>query len=142
MKKAIAVCLALVVVLASVSTVYAAQPETILPNYENASAASVTLTINEHGTASVQLYLQGSESLKQAEITLYLEKKVGSTWTRVDISAVNDEWTLTTTNKNLNKLYSTPLSTSGEYRAVAEFKLTGTTVEYITRTSTATYTSE
>lgn len=134
MKRIIAIVLTLVTVIAVASPAYAAEPR-----YANASSMTVTLSISESGQAKVLVRMTGSSSLSKSSITTYIEKKVGSAWTRVDIGTTNDTWEYTTTSTSVVKTYTTQLSSIGEYRAVVTFTLTGATVETVTQTDNASY---
>lgn len=134
MKRIFSAILILVTIFAISCPAFAAEPR-----YANANTLTATMSITSSGKASIFIRMSGSSSLTQANIKVYLEKKVGGTWTRVDIGTVNDVWEYTTTNSSVTKTYSTQLSSTGNYRAVAVFTLSGTTVEEITKTATATY---
>lgn len=69
----------------------------------------------------------------------YLEKKVNGVWTRVDISAIGDQWIATLPAQQFDRTYTAQLTSRGEYRAVAKFTLLGETGETVTKTSTDTY---
>lgn len=109
------------------------------PRYANASILTVSMSIGSSGTASIVVRMSGNTASAQVSVSTYVEKKVGTTWTRVDLGTTNDVWEYTTANASLIKAYTAQLSSTGEYRAVAEFTLTGTTVEKVTKTATATY---
>lgn len=139
MKKILSCILILATVLALTQPAFAAQPQEISLHYVNARQAEVYLSINSSGKAVVTVTCCGNTGLKKASVTTYLEKKVNGAWTRVDISAPNDAWTYSTTSQSFSKTYSTQLNSTGQYRAVAKFTLTASTVESITDTCTATY---
>ena len=109
------------------------------PRYADAVNVRVSLSINSSGKATILLRVQGTSALRQTNIVTYIEKNVAGTWTRVDIGTVGDVWEYTSTSTTVSKTYTAQLSSAGEYRAVAEFTLTGSTVEEITKTATATY---
>ncbi len=139
MKKFLSCILILATIFALAQPAFAARSCGIAPQYVNAKKAVVNLTISSSGKATVTVTLSGNSGLKEASVTTYLEKKVNGVWTRVDISATNDEWVYSTTSRSFSKPYSTSLSSTGQYRAVARFTLTASTVEYITDTCSATY---
>lgn len=139
MKKILSCILILATVFALAQPAFAAQPDEITPQYVNARQAEVYFSINSSGLAMVTVTCCGNTGLKKASVTTYLEKKVNGAWTRVDISAANDEWVYSTTSQVFSKSYSAQLSGAGQYRAVAKFTLTAATVEYITDTCSATY---
>lgn len=134
MKNIISAILILVTIFTIACPVFAAEPR-----YENANNIAVTMSINASGEATVFVRMYGNASLIQTNMKIYIEKKSGSTWTRVDIGTTNDVWEYTSTSSSIIKTYTAQLSSAGEYRAVAEFTLIGSTVEEITKTATATY---
>lgn len=134
MKKIVSVLLLLSIIIAVACPTYAAEPR-----YANANNLLVTISVNSSGKATVFVKMYGCASLTQSHITTYIEKKVGSTWTRVDIGTVNDVWECDSTSTTVIKTYTAQLSSTGEYRAVAEFTLTGSTVEEVTKTATTSY---
>lgn len=139
MKKMIAITLTVFTLFACILPASAAQTPTVEPLYDNATIASVSLSIDSSGKATVKITLQGKSTLKSTSVTTYLEKKVGTQWVRVDIDAAGDAWQYSTTSRAFQKIYSTTLSSSGQYRAVATFTLTGSTTETVTVNDTATY---
>ena len=139
MKRILSCILILATIFALAQPALAAQPNEITPQYVNARQAEVYLSINSSGGATVTVTLCGNTGLKKASVTIYLEKKVHGVWVRVNISAANDEWVYSTTSRSFSKPYSASLSSKGQYRAVAKFTLTASTVEYITDTCSATY---
>ena len=139
MKKVFSCILIFAAIIALAQPVFAAQQPTIDPQYTNATAAYVALSISSSGTATVTVTCRGNSNLKSASVTTYLEKKVAGAWIRVDISVDSDAWVYSTTSQAFSKSYSAQLIGSGLYRAVANFTLTASTVEHITDISNATY---
>lgn len=134
MKKVIAVILVLITMLSIAFPASAAEAR-----YADAQTAICSLAISSSGKATIVVRITGYSSLTKSVAVTYIEKKVGSTWTRVDIGTTDDTWQYTSTSANVAKTYSAQLSSIGEYRAVTTFTLTGSTVETVTKTSTATY---
>lgn len=134
MKKIISTILVFVIIFAVACPAFAAEPR-----YANANTLTVTMSINASGKATVFVRMYGNSSLTQANMKIYLEKKSGNAWIRVDIGTTNDVWEYTSTSSTFIKTYTAQLSSTGEYRAVAEFTLTGSTVEEVTKIATATY---
>lgn len=134
MKKVISAFLVLVIFFVTTCPTYAAEPR-----YANANVLNVTLSISSSGKATIVVRVSGNTTSAHMNMTTYIEKKVGNVWTRVDIGTVNDVWEYNTTSSNAIKNYATQLSSTGNYRAVTVFTLTGSTVEEITKTATATY---
>lgn len=139
MKRMIAVLLALSFIFSLARPTFAAMPETIEPQYANATKVEVILGISSAGTATIQVNCIGASSLTSAETTTYIERYDTNSWVRVDNGNPSNEWIYTTTDTVICKSYTISLPKSGEYRAVTIFKLSGTTTERITKTSTATY---
>lgn len=133
--KKVVVC---ILVLASLITLscpaYAAEARLV-----NAQSVTLTLTISDSGVAKVSAAIVGTSALVKSEVMIYLEKNVGGTWVRVDIGTTNNVWEYSTTSRVSTKSFSTQLNATGNYRVVAEFTLTASAVETITKTSMATY---
>lgn len=139
MKKIIASVLVIVSMCVLAYPVHAATPSTMEPRYTNVQSATVSLSISNSGLATARVTVLGKSTLEETNVVVYLEKKVGSSWVRVDIGTTNDEWEYTSTSISFNKTYTKQLSSSGQYRAVAEFTFTAGSVEEVTKTATATY---
>lgn len=139
MKKILSFILILATILALVQPAFAAQLPRNDPQYTNAQSAYVTLSICNSGYASIMVTVNGIPTLKKINVVTYLEKKVGSSWVRVDISEPGNIWSHSVTSNMLRKPYAVQLDSSGEYRVVSKFTLTASTVEYITDSSYATY---
>lgn len=139
MKRIVSIILAFAALLLTAAPVYAALPPVIEPQYVDATSAMVTLTIDDSGKATLFFRVSGKTSLTRTTVVSYLEKKVGTSWERVDIGPVDDDWAYTTSNLNFSKTYEHQLSSTGEYRAVCKFTFTGSTTEIVTKTDNATY---
>lgn len=139
MKRLIAAVLVIASICAMEYPVHAATPATIEPRYANVQTATVSLSISNSGLATARITVLGKSTLEETNVVVYLEKKIGSSWVRVDIGTSNNEWEYTSTSISFNKTYTKQLSSHGQYRAVAEFTFTATTVEEVTKTATATY---
>lgn len=134
MKKLISAITVLVLLVSITNNVYAVEPR-----YNNASDLQVELEIDASGLANVTLKVRSEVSLEEIEITVYLQRKVSGTWSRVSIGTANDVWEYTTTGSTVKKTFSTQISRAGTYRAVATFNLRGETLETVTLTATDTY---
>lgn len=134
MKKTIAIILVLVTMLSITFPVSAAEAR-----YVAANITTCTLSINASGKATILVRVSGDDTLTKSVAVTYIEKLVGSTWTRVDIGTTNDTWSYTSTSASSAKTYSVQLSGTGSYRAVTVFTLTGSSTETVTKTATATY---
>lgn len=136
MKKILSAALVLVMLLQVSITAEASQPN---PRYINTEQATATLTISDAGNATVRVTCSGNSNVTRINVTAYLEKKVGTTWQRVSIGTSSNMWTYSTTLTRLTKSFTTQLSTSGEYRTVVKFVVSGTTSETITKYSNSSY---
>ena len=134
------VFIAIIVTISISYNVQALRADSIRPQYANARQAEVLLSISSSGKAVV-VKCYGTNGLKSAYVTTYLEKKVSGTWIRVNIPAPNNTWTYSTTSQSFSQEYIVALDSVGQYRATSQFVLTAATVEYITDTSYATYKS-
>ena len=132
MKRVFSFLIAIIVTISISYNVQALRADSIRPQYANARQAEVLLSISSSGKAVVVVKCYGTNGLKSAYVTTYLEKKVSGTWIRVNIPAPNNTWTYSTTSQSFSQ---------GQYRATSQFVLTAATVEYITDTSYATYKS-
>ena len=140
MKRVFSFLIAIIVTISISYNVQALRADSIRPQYANARQAEVLLSISSSGKAVV-VKCYGSNGLKSAYVTTYLEKKVSGTWIRVNIPAPNNTWTYSTTSQSFSQEYIVALDSVGQYRATSHFVLTAATVEYITDTSYATYKS-
>ena len=138
MKRVFSFLIAIIVTISY--NVQALRADSIRPQYANARQAEVLLSISSSGKAVV-VKCYGTNGLKSAYVTTYLEKKVSGTWIRVNIPAPNNTWTYSTTSQSFSQEYIVALDSVGQYRATSQFVLTAATVEYITDTSYATYKS-
>lgn len=139
MRRIIATTLLFISIFVFAHSVHAATPTVIEPRYTNVQTATVSLSISDSGLATAKVTVFGKAALAETDVVMYLEKQTGSAWTRVDIGTPGDVWEYSTTNKTFVKSYTHQLSSSGHYRAVAEFTFTANTVEEVTKTATATY---
>ena len=140
MKRVFSFLIAIIVTISISYNVKALRADSILTQYANARQAEVLLSISSSGKAVV-VKCYGTNGLKSAYVTTYLEKKVSGTWIRVNIPAPNNTWTYSTTSQSFSQEYIVALDSVGQYRATSQFVLTAATVEYITDTSYATYKS-
>lgn len=141
MKRVFSFLIAIIVTISISYNVQALRADSIRPQYANARQAEVLLSISSSGKAVVVVKCYGTNGLKSAYVTTYLEKKVSCTWIRVNIPAPNNTWTYSTTSQSFSQEYIVALDSVGQYRATSQFVLTAATVEYITDTSYATYKS-
>ena len=138
MKKWISCILVLVLVAAMPMAQVSANP-LVEPLWENANSANVSLSISSTGYATVNVGFMGSYILKSATVTTFLEKRVGSSWVRVELPTPHDAWIDTTTWFDLSKTHGVQLDSKGEYRVTARFIWTGNIVETATLTDYDVY---
>lgn len=124
MKKALAFILAFVAVFSLVSfNMNNAEAIDIAPYLNNTTSATVSLTINSSGKATIGFNCRGISGVT-TNITAEtkLERKWGIFWLDVD----GGEWTDTTTERFLSLTYYLQLSKTGTYRATTKFTVSGT----------------
>lgn len=126
MKRITAILLTIVLLLATAVPAFAAVPEVAVPYYANTSQANVSFVISDNGEASWTIMCIGKSSCTGIDAITYLEYQVGSSWMRVDIGTVNEEYTYSTTASRFVQNNKTTLLTPGTYRAVVEFTVYGT----------------
>ena len=146
MKKKLIACLMTLVVLVAGAVPFAsaaADPgiETYGYNYVD---GWVYLTISSSGKAVIDIKSYGKPAyIDRTSIVVYLEKKSGSSWTRVNIGTTGNQWSYSTSSTNLTTQYTHQLTSKGTYRAVCKFTYTGSypghTNESATKTATDTY---
>lgn len=124
MRKIASVLLVTAILMSSLIPVSAAG-NTIQPYYINTNQARVVMSINESGRAEISVIVTVNSKAEMIQTTTYLERKVGSTWVRVNNGEINNEWIATSTASYLSKNYSCQLNLTGTYRAVAEILVTG-----------------
>lgn len=140
MKRILSALLVVTLLLISATPAFAALPETVSPQYINTSQASVAITISANGVASIAVKCIGDSSATSISTTTYLERKVGTSWVRVDLGTTDNVWTESVSTRYLVKTYSKSLSVKGEYRATTTFTVNGTTEnETFTLYNTRTY---
>ncbi len=124
MKKVLALILAVIsVVSLSVVMVQATSGNNgIMPCWNNANSASILLTINSSGKATITTNCFGINGVTtKIEAETKLERKWGLLWLDVD----GAEWTASTTERYLTKEYTFQLSKTGTYRATTVYTVTG-----------------
>ena len=140
MKKVCSALLILVLLFACSVPAHAAQAPTVSPLYVNTTQARLTFTISESGNASFTVTIIGKSTATKISTVTYLERKVGTSWVRVDLGTTNDELLYSTTASYLSKNYTHSLTVKGEYRAVCDVTVEGTVEdETFTLTNTCDY---
>lgn len=140
MKKITALILVVTLMVSMCIPVSAAE-NSIQPYYINTNQASVVMAISDSGEADISIFCSGNSRVTKIQVTTYIEKQVGSSWVRVSNGQTNNQWSATAYTTYLVKDYSCQLSSTGKYRAVAEFTVTGTVAETFTLYFEATYSS-
>ena len=120
MKKLITLILVLILIFTMAVPALGAQDEPAMPNLLNTKLASAKLSISDTGLAEVVVTCVGKTNVTSISTITYLERKVGSSWVRVDIDAANDQWVDSTTSTRMVKSHTYQLSLTGEYRVVSE----------------------
>lgn len=120
MKKLISLTLSLILIFALAVPAFGAQNETASPYLLNTQRASVSVAISDSGLLSTTVTCIGKSNVTSISTVTYVERKVGSSWVRVDIDATNDQWTYSTTSSRMVKSYSQQLTLTGQYRVVSE----------------------
>ena len=141
MKKFISIFLALALCFSifSAPASAAAEDDSIIPYYTNATVAEVTLVINDAGLATIRSNCTAKLSTSWIRATTYLEKKVNGVWTRVDILSTDDQWVTMINTRVFSVTKSHQLTSRGSYRAVTTFDVIAETTETITVVSYDTY---
>ena len=129
MKRVFSFLIAIIVTISISYNVQALRADSIRPQYANARQAEVLLSISSSGKAVV-VKCYGTNGLKSAYVTTYLEKKVSGTWIRVNIPAPNNTWTYSTTSQSFSQEYIVALDSVGQYRATSQFVLTAACLLY------------
>lgn len=129
----------IIIVYATATTVLAAPIET---RFNNTLSASSSATISSSGLLTITNQFRGFKGkTTSGEITTYIEKKSGSTWTRVSIGQPNDQWYDVVNGYMYAGSHSFQLSSRGTYRITVKFVIYGSggAPDIITRTVTKTY---
>lgn len=141
MKKILAVVIVVLTLMSSISLAASAivEPDNgIEPLYNNTSIATVSLSINSSGLATIGVNCRGINGVTtQIVARSKLERKFGLLWLDVD-GAV---WTDTVYGHTLGKSHTFRLSKTGTYRLKTTFTVSGSggANDTITATSTDSY---
>ena len=140
MKKVCSLILVLMLLFAAAVPADAAQAEPVSPRYINTSQAGVSITINTSGKVSITVMCIGGSTATKIHAVTYLERQVGSSWVRVDIDEVNDEWVNAVNGSRMAVNYSHNVTVKGTYKVTTEFTVHGTQAdETFTLYNTRTY---
>ena len=138
MRKFASVLLVAAILMSMIIPVSATE-NSIQPYYINTNQARVVMGINEDGLAEITVTCIGNSNATKIETVTYLERKVGSSWVRVNINQPNNQWEESVNACYLLKNYSFDLSVTGTYRAVTVFTVSGSETETYTLYREATY---
>lgn len=141
MRKITALFLFAILLATAVLPAAAAQPEGLVsPLLLNTAQADVTIAITEDGLCSMTVTCIGKSTATGISTVTYLERKVGSSWVRVDTGTTDDQWLYNVTASRLVKNYKLQLTIKGEYRVTSVVTVTGSAgTETLTLQNSATY---
>lgn len=128
MKRTIVLLLSCLLFIGCISLpVSAAEAPEIMPYYNNVMKTSSSFSIDASGTGTVKASYAGFSGVTESvTVTIKIQKKtLGLVWTKVDIGVPNNEIVVNSTNVNDNFIYTVPLDTTGNYRAVITYTATG-----------------
>ena len=128
MKRTIAMLLSCLLLIGCIGLpVSAAETPEIMPYYNNVMKTSSSFSIDASGTGTVRASYAGLSGITESvTITIKIQKRsLGLIWTKVDIGVPNNEIVVTSTNVNDTFIYTIPLDTTGNYRAVISYTITG-----------------
>ena len=134
MKKQVILCLILSILLMIACPANAAVLPTVEPRYTNVYNVNCAFDIDSSGLATVTVNVKGNTTLQKTDILIYLERRIGSAWARVDLSLTDDGWVYSTTDRVFTETFSAVMTYRGEYRAVIECTFTGTAPEIVSKT--------
>lgn len=110
----------------------------VIEEYINTSSATVNLTISSSGTATIIIMCVGLPGTTHISSRTYLERKNGSSWSRVSINGASEIVDGVSASSML-RTYTTTVGT-GQYRATCVFTVTRGTDETVTvRSTTVTH---
>lgn len=135
MKKLISMLILMSIIISLPQPAFATEISEIQPRYANAGNIEISLTISSGGTATIRATCMGDSNVTSVNLTVYLQKKVGTSW--VTVSGCT--WSATNLSRCFSKSYSASVSGSGEYRAVGYFYITTTSTSTESATSYASY---
>ena len=102
--------------LISLSTVFAMQPTIDKPNWSYIENANCQCSV-KGGTVTADAYVQGNDHVTKCQITLSIQKRVGSSWVTVDSDIDSDN------SSYLEMELTTPAEAGVTYRAKASVKV-------------------
>lgn len=102
-------------------------------------SAEASGVVDEAGNADIHVQVEGRPGLENTQVTVFLQKKVGLQWERVDIGTENDEWVASADGQVLDVHFYTRLEEKGEYRVVAKYVFTGSVQQAVVRFASFTF---
>ena len=126
--KKISICLLCMLMLFGYVTVpVAAANDGIMPCYNNVIQTNTSFDISESGVATVTVSYNGITGVTTgATITTKIQKRtLGMIWTKVDIGEPNIEIVITSTKVIGDYHYDIQLNSTGNYRAVITYTVSG-----------------
>lgn len=119
MKKAISI----VLVILSIVSIFSITAAAVEPRWNNTASASVAITINDNGKATITYNCAGIGNITTGiTAETKLERKWGLLWLDVD----GAEWSESVNGTFLTKSHTVQLSKTGTYRATTKFTVSGT----------------
>ncbi len=100
--------------------------EIVMPLYNNTATTNTTFTISSGGSAMVKVFYRGYSGVTTGgTITTKIQKYVSGSWQDVDIGMPNNEWVDVSTSVFFTKTHTVQLQSTGIYRAVVEYVISG-----------------
>lgn len=126
--KIISLCLSLFMLISCICVpVSAAQPEEIMPCYNNISETASSFSIDSSGMGTVTAGYRGYSGVTESvTITIKIQKRtLGFVWTKVDIGVPNNEIEIVSAQPVGDYSYNIRLNSTGNYRAVITYTVSG-----------------
>lgn len=99
----------------------------------NVRSVESTPVVDQAGNLDIHVQVEGWPELENSQVTVFLQKKAGFHWERVDLDLENDQWTCSADGQALDIHFQTRLEEKGEYRVVAKYVFTGTVQQAVVR---------
>ena len=127
MKRTISFFLSVLLLFGCVGIPVAAANTEIMPYYNNILSTYSNFTIGSSGTGTVEASYRGYINVTDSvTVTIKIQKRsLGLIWTKVDIGNENNEIVFTSTNTNDDFIYDVQLKSTGNYRAVITYTVSG-----------------
>lgn len=128
MKRTLSLFLSLLLLIGCFSLpISAAREPEIMPYYNNVLRTSSAFSINDSGMSTAKAsYVGYTDITESVTITIKIQKRsLGLIWTKVDIGVPNNEIVVTSTNAADTFVYNIQLNSTGNYRAVITYTVSG-----------------